>query len=197
MPRRRFGWRVRRWFDKITAPPAPLFNKPLGRWEGAVVLEVGPSLKSNDELRSALLHAVSFWNERYPGLFIWTWGEEETEHNGGYPPRPGVVTCMIAQPEGGPNVLATSRLHYAAHSTVDGVKRILSAHIEMRPTAKGEDACLAFAHELGHVLGLPHISYPTKHLMGLAHPGWLQLAEELQHVARYAPTTVGDLLGGK
>lgn len=194
MPPRRFGWRLKRWWGRLTAPPAPVFNKPLGRWEGSVVLEVGPSLKENDELRSALMHAVSFWNERFPGLFVWTWGEEELEHTGGYPPRPGVVTCMIAEPEGGPEVLATSRLHYAARSTSEGLKRILGAHIEMRPSAKGENACRAFAHELGHIVGLAHVTYPGAHLMGLAHPGWVLLDEELEHVKRYAPKTLGDVL---
>ena len=184
MARRRFGWRVKRWWKRITAPYPPTFNTPLGYWEGPVVLEVGPSVRKNDELRSALLHATSFWNERFPGLFVWTWGEFDMEITSGYPPRPGVVTCVIAHPEGPPNVLATSRLHFSA--TQKG--RILAAHIDMRPTAKGESACLAFAHELGHPLGLAHVSNPTDHLMGLAHPGWRVMKEELEHVSKHAPT---------
>lgn len=167
---------MRTWWQRATAAPEAKPGKPLGYWAGASIVELSPALEL--EQRRAFLCAVDWWNERFHGRFAVREGGEEADI--GWPPRLHIITVTSHVPVGGPSIRATAEVFF---SIVKGGE-IGGAHIELKPGTSGKVAERAFAHELGHVLGLGHVEHATDHLMGITAPGWRLLDLETEFVRR-------------
>lgn len=166
--------RLKRWWRKITAPPAPRMGECLGRWPQPFTFVMHPSLDVDQ--RWAVRSALNWWDNAC-GVRI--------PCRDAYPDSPddeSLWTAVIksAIPAGGPFVNATSEVFYQHFD----LRLIHGANVELRPRVPVLRMQQIVAHEVGHVLGLGHTINPDGHLMGLDAPGWNLLPQERDYITR-------------